>query len=462
MAEVQHSGPVASPASPTAVPGPATVSTRAGALLATRPRVVIVGAGFGGLSAARRLEGLPVEVLVLNRANYHLFTPLLYQVATGGLTAEQIAHPVRHILRSFTTVSVRVTTVIGVRLAERVVETDTGDVPYDYLVLAAGSATNFFGLDASAAGQLKDLPDALAVRERVLAQVERAASEPDAERRRALLTFVVVGGGPTGVEMAGALTELLRLALPRDFPTTDLSVARVILLEAADTVLAPFPPRLRRWALRSLARKGVDVRLGATVARITPERVELASGEAIKTGVVVWAAGVRAAALDHPLDAPHGPGGRLLVDEQLRLPDHPEVFVIGDLAGARQDGAFLPMLAPVAIQQGQHVARAIAALVGAAASPPPPFRYRDRGIMATIGRNAAVARIGRLQLTGRLAWAAWLALHLVQIIGFRNRLFVLINWAWDYLRYDQAVRLLWSAAPRPPAARANGEGERPR
>ena len=414
-----------------------------------RPRVIVVGAGFGGLATARKLTGAPVDVVLLDRTNYHLFTPLLYQVATAGLEPEEIAYPVRATLRKAPNVSFRVATVRGVDLDARVLDTDVGPLRYDYLVLAAGSTTNFFGLEAPEAKGLKDLPEALTLRNHILSQFEQAAWEADPERRRAMMTIVVVGGGPTGVEMAGALAELVRVVLPRDFPMLDFRQARIILLEAMDSLLGAFRPRLRRSALEQLRRKGVDVRLGARVARVEGEWVELADGERIDTRTLVWAAGVRAADLAAAVEAPRVRGGRLKVDEALRLPGRPEVFVIGDMAGCEQDGELLPMLAPVAIQKGEQVAGTIRRAVQGL--PPAPFRYRDKGTMATIGRNAAVAQIGPLSLTGFIAWLAWLGLHLVQIIGFRNRLVVLINWMWDYFRYDRAVRLIIST-PQPAAA----------
>jgi NADH dehydrogenase len=425
--------------------GPAAAITR-------RPRVVIVGAGFGGLRAARALAGAPVDVLLLDRMNYHLFTPLLYQVATAGLSPEEIAHPVRNILHGAENVAFRVATVRGVDLDARSLDTDAGPVLYDYLILAAGSTTNFFGLDLPEAQGLKDLPEAITLRNHIIAQCEQAMWQPDPETRKALLTFVVVGGGPTGVELAGALSELMRLVLQKDFPAIDFGEARIILLEAMDAVLGAFRPRLRRSALRALRRKGVDVRLGARVTRVEGEWVDLADGERIRTRTLVWAAGVRAADLAAQVSASHSRGGRLVVDEALRLPGHPEVLVIGDMAAFEQSGETLPMLAPVAIQEGEHAADTIRRAV--AGLPARPFRYRNKGTMATIGRNAAVAQIGPVAISGFIAWLAWLALHLWQIIGFRNRLLVLINWIWDYFRYDRAARVIITMPPPPlPAAR---------
>lgn len=419
---------------------------------AGRPRVVIVGAGFGGLAAARGLAGAPVDVLLLDRTNYHLFTPLLYQVATAGLEAESIAHPVRSILRGAENVEFRVATVRGVDLVHRTVLTDAAPVSYDLLVLAAGSTTNFFGLEPRGVMGLKDLPEALSLRNHILCRCEEAVWEPDPDRRRALLTFVVVGGGPTGVEMAGTLAELVRVVLPRDFPMLDFRQAQVILLEATDRLLASFRPRLQRAAARDLRRKGVAVWLGARVERVMGEWVELAGGTRLRTGTLIWAAGVRAADLAAHVGTPQGRQGRLTVDPFLRLPSHSEVFVIGDMAEVEQDGGPLPMLAPVAIQQGRYVALSIRRqLAGLALRP---FRYRDRGIMATIGRKAAVAQVGLLALSGLPAWLAWLALHLVWLIGFRNRLVVLLNWMWSYFRYDQAIRIITSLPTRDEEASA--------
>ncbi|MFN8559523.1 MAG: NAD(P)/FAD-dependent oxidoreductase [Dehalococcoidia bacterium] len=422
------------------------------------PRVVIVGAGFGGLAVARGLAGAPVEALLVDRSNYHLFTPLLYQVATSGLEPEQIAHPVRAILRDAPNVAFRIATVTGVDLAARQLCTDAGPIAYDMLVLAAGSATNFFGVTSPAALGLKDLNEALTLRNHILRRCEQAAWETDGARRRALLTFVVVGGGPTGVELAGALSELVRRVLPHDFPGVDFGEARIILLEAMDTILSTFRHRLQRAALRDLRAKGIEVRFGARVADVTSETVVLDGGGRIDAGTLVWAAGVRAGDLSAAVAAARGRGGRLMVDRFLRVPGHPEVFAIGDIAAFEQDGQTLAMLAPVAVQQGEHVAATVRRTL--AGLPPRRFRYRDKGTMATIGRNSAVAQLGPVSLTGFLAWLAWVLLHLMQIVGFRNRLLVFINWLWNYVTYDRAVRLILAAPPTPERdSVARGAGE---
>lgn len=421
--------------------GARTATTRSAAPnLPRRPRVVVVGAGFGGLEAARQLATQPVDVVLVDRNNYHLFTPLLYQVATAGLEPEEIAHPVRAILRGRANVRFLVAEVHRIDLAASTVHTAEGDLAYDYLVLAAGSTTNFFGVDgaARAAHGLKDANEAMALRNQILGRFEAAAWEEDAGVRAEMLTFVVVGGGPTGVEFAGALRELIAHVLPHDYPDLDLGAARVILIEAGDHLLNGFAPKLQRSALRTLRAIGVDLRLDTAVDRLEGSVLHLKSGASIAAGTVTWAAGVRAADLAATLPADHGRGGRVVVLPTLQLRDHAEVFVVGDMA--EQSGSALPMLAPVAIQGGRHAADAIALLLRG--RRPRPFHYRDRGIMATIGRSAAVAQIGPFRFSGFFAWLVWLGLHIVTLIGFRNRLFVLINWAWDYFLYDRAVRLI--------------------
>jgi NADH dehydrogenase len=425
---------------------PAAVANPDGA----RPRVVIVGAGFGGLEAARQLEKLPVDVVLIDRHNYHLFTPLLYQVATAGLEPEDIAHPVRGILRGFRTTSFLVANVERIDCGGRAVVTDAGELPYDYLVVAAGSTNNFFGIKSLARGAigLKDVAEAVALRDRILTRFESAAWERDPERRASLLTFVVAGGGPTGVEFAGALHELVSTVLPKDYPRLDFTQVRVILVEASGQLLTMLDRKLQRAALGELRRKGVEVRLDTAVTQLDGDRLLLKDCSEIHTGTVIWAAGVRAAELADALEAEQGKQHRLKVEETLQLPGHPEVFVIGDMAAFEQGGSLLPMVAPVAIQGAQHAARSIDALMQG--RQPSRFHYRDRGTMATIGRKAAVAQIGPLKLTGFIAWLAWLGLHLVTLIGFRNRLLVLVNWAWDYFFYDRAVRLILGGAHPPP------------
>jgi len=406
------------------------------------PTVVIVGAGFGGLNVARALRRAPVNVVLLDRNNYHLFQPLLYQVATAGLEPEQIAKPVRAILRAQRNFDFRMMEVSGVDFAQRRLETSAGALPYDFLVLAPGGETNFFGLEAVQRHGfgLKDIPDAVAIRNHVLTCFEQAMLEPDPERRRARLTFVAVGGGPTGVEMAGALSELIRLVLVKDYPRLNIKDVRILLLEATDRLLAAMPERLREAAGRTLWRKWIEVRFNATVADFDGERVRLKSGEVIPAHTVIWAAGVRATPLNARLGLPTGRQGRIPVEPTLQVKDHPEVYIIGDAAYREENGEPLPMVAPVAIQMGESVARNIARTLRG--KPLEAFRYHDQGTLATIGRNAAVARVFGLNWSGFPAWVMWLVIHIIQLIGFRNKLFVLLNWAWDYFFYERAARLI--------------------
>jgi NADH dehydrogenase len=398
------------------------------------PTVVIVGGGFGGLNAARALRRAPVNVVLLDRNNYHLFQPLLYQVATAGLEPEEIARPVRAILRKQKNFDFRMVEVRGVDFAPRRLETSAGPLAYDYLILSHGSETNFFGLDSVMRHGLglKDIDDAVKIRNRVLASFEQAMLEPDPERRRAKLTFIVVGGGPTGVEMAGALSELIRLVLVKDYPRLNIKDVRILLLEATDKVLATMPERLREAAVSTLWRKWIEVRFNAVVADFDGERVRLKSGEVIPSHTVIWAAGVK----PKPLVGT----GKVRVRPTLQHPEETHVYVIGDVAHFEQDGRPLAAVAPVAIQMGRHAALNIAnALRG---TPLAPFRYRDQGTLATIGRNAAVCDVYGIKARGFPAWVLWLGIHIVQLIGFRNKLFVLINWAWDYFFYERAARLI--------------------
>jgi len=408
--------------------------------------VIIVGSGFGGLEAAKRLGKEPVEVLLIDRHNYHLFQPLLYQVATAGLEPEEVAHPVRSILRGQRNAHFLVAEVQQVDLDSGSVRTDVGTISYDYLILAAGSTNHFFGvksLEADTHG-LKDIDEAMSLRNHILSRFEAAVWERDPSRRRSLLTFVIVGGGPTGVEFAGALSELVGVVLPRDFPGLDFHEVNVILMEASDRLLSMLGQRLQRYALKTLSSKGVEVRLNTAVERLAGGRLYVKDADqvesSIEAGTVMWAAGVRAAELAIRPATSRGRQGRLSVLPGLQLAEHPEVFAIGDIAAAEQDGAVLPMLAPVAQQEARWAAKNIGRLLRGEVAL--PFRYRDKGTMATIGRQAAVVQIGPFKFTGFFAWLLWLGLHMVQLIGFRNRLLVLINWAWDYFFYDRGVRLI--------------------
>ena len=414
-----------------------------------RPRVVIVGAGFGGLSVARHLGGAPLDVLILDRNNYHGFWPLLYQVGTAGLEPEAIAYPVRAILRRYPNVDFRMGTVTGVDFAARQVQIGHVTIPYDYLVLAAGSTNNYFGNPALAAQtySLKDLNDAERLRSRILSAFEQAVNEPDPQRQRALLTFAIVGGGPTGVELAGAMAELIHQVLRKDYPTLDTDRARVVLVEATDRILTAFPDRLQRSALRRLAKLRVKVMRNAAVDSVAEGVVTFKNGLRLAASTVVWAAGIRGATLLDGLGLDLGRGVRLKVLPTLDVPDHPDVFAIGDLVyleGYKGDAPY-PQVAPVAIQQGKQVAANIQARV--AGQPLRPFRYFDKGSMATIGRRAAVFDAFGIQLSGVIAWYGWLVVHLMSLVGFRNRLIVLANWAYNYFTYDRGVRLI-SGGPR--------------
>jgi NADH dehydrogenase len=416
-----------------------------------RPRVVVVGAGFAGLTVARRLAPLPVRVTLVDRNNYHTFTPLLYQVASALLDPSEVAHPIRGITRSIRNLDVRLGNVTGVDLANRRVLTDVEDLGYDILVLAAGSETNYFGiagLEEFAQG-LKDLDQAMALRNEVLARFEEAAWSSDAAARRRLLTFAVVGGGPTGVEYAGALTELIDGVLRKDFPAVQLHECRILLIEAAGHLLGAFAPDLRESARRTLLRRGVEVLLNTQVTGVAPGELDLAGGERIEASTVIWTAGVRAASLARQLGAPLGRGGTVRVGSTLQLTGHPEVFVIGDLAAVEQNGEQLPQLIPVAMQEARHTAASIERLLSG--RPPEPFRYADPGMMATIGRNAGVTQLGRLHVAGFLGWLLWLGFHLLQIVTFRAKVIVLVNWGWNYLFYDRPIRLLLRTPSAPPA-----------
>lgn len=409
-----------------------------------RPRVVVVGAGFGGLSVAKTLADTDVDVLLLDRNNYHGFWPLLYQVATAGLEPESIAYPVRGIIRNYPNVHFLMTEVTGIDFERKQVHTSGPLIGYDYLVLAAGSANNYFGNDALAEHTygMKDINEAERLRNHALTAFEHAVCEDDPEQRQALLTFVVVGGGPTGVELAGAFVELIRHVLQQDYPMLDVDNARVILVEATDKILASFPPKLRTKALKQLDRIGVEVRLNSAVASVENDTVTFKDGSSLPAHTVIWAAGVRAAAVADMLHVPQGRGARVKITPTLNLPERPNVFVIGDMAyleGFNGNQPY-PMVAPVAIQQGRLAAKNILAMINGEQLR--PFKYFDKGQMATIGRKAAVLDAFGIRLSGFLAWVGWLFVHLMELVGFRNRLVVFTNWAYNYFTYDRSVRLI--------------------
>lgn len=407
------------------------------------PHVVILGAGFGGLRAARLLKRAPVQVTLVDRNNYHLFQPLLYQVATAGVSPAEIAYPVRSILRGQKNTRFLMAEVTHIDLERRCLQTSAGELRYDALIMAAGGQTNTFGLESVArhAFGLKDLEDALALRNHILSLFERASLETDAAVRAEILTFVITGGGPTGVETAGAIAELVHLVLKKDFPNEDFSQARVLLLEAAERLLPGLPPALGEATLRALQLKGVEVRFNTAVSGYDGCRVRFKDGQSLPARTLIWAAGVRASSLMDRLDLPRAAQGRARVNNTLQLPAHPEVFVIGDAAYVEDEsGAPLPMIAPVAIQQAACAVDNLRRYLRG--EPLRPFRYKDPGVMATIGRNQAVARLGKLHFRGFVAWLIWVVVHIYQLIGFRNRLVVMITWAWDYFRYDRALRLI--------------------
>ncbi len=406
-------------------------------------RVIVIGAGFGGLAVARGLCGAGCQVLVIDRSNHHLFQPLLYQVAMAGLSATEIARPIRAMLRRQRNARVLMEEVVGVDRARRVVRTKQSEHPYDYLVVAAGATHAYLGhpqWELHAPG-LKSLGQAMEIRRRVLMAFEQAEGEAKEEVRRALMTFVVVGGGPTGVELSGAIGEMSRFTLARDFRTLDPTHARIVLVEAGPRILPTFDAGLATKASGALRRLGVDVRTGRAVTKIDSESVSV-EGEVIACRTVLWAAGVAASPLGRRLSTDCDRAGRVRVTARLRLSDDPRVFVIGDAAAApAAGGGTLPGVGGVAIQQGRYVATAIASALRGS-TPPGDFRYLDRGQMATVGRRCAIAQLGRVKLAGRLAWYAWLFVHLMLLSGFHNRVFVLLEWVYGYLRFSRGARLI--------------------
>lgn len=403
--------------------------------------IVIVGAGFGGLRAAQQLKSSPARVTVLDRRNHHLFQPLLYQVATAGLNPSDIAAPIRGILRRQRNTTVLLAEVTAIDLATRRVLLSDGDIGYDFLILAAGATDDYFGHEAWAqhAPGLKSFDDAVEIRTRVLLAFEAAERASDDVERARWLTFVVIGGGPTGVELAGALSEIARHTLARDFRRFDPREARVVLLERGPRVLAAYGEASSASAARQLERLGVDVRTGTMVTDIDAHGVTLGS-ERIAARTVLWAAGVRGVSLARTLGLPLDRAGRVVVERDLSLPGHPEAFVIGDLCAFEQGSKSVPGVAPAAMQMGDHAAANVLRLLGG--RPTEAFVYRDKGSLATIGRAAAVAEIGWFRLSGLLAWLAWLGIHIFFLIGFRNRALVLFEWSWAYLTYQRGARLI--------------------
>lgn len=406
------------------------------------PHVVIVGGGFGGLYAAKALHGARVRVTLLDRRNHHLFQPLLYQVATAGLSPGDIAAPIRGILRRQENVRVLLGEVSSVDLERRTVHYEGGETSYDYLVLSLGARHDYFGHDdwARFAPGLKSLEDALEIRRRILTAFEAAERTETEEERRALLTFAIVGGGPTGVELAGAVAEIALRTLRHDFRAIDPGTSHILLVEGGSRILPGFPEDLSQRATDALVRLGVDVRTGSLVSEITSLGLTLPQGF-IPARTVLWAAGVQTSSLAHSLGAEVDRAGRVRVTADLSLPGHPEVFVIGDMAHVDGPGKdMLPGVAPVAMQEGRHVAQTIRREVGGAARN--QFRYRERGNLATIGRSAAVADIRGVRLHGPIAWLAWLLIHILFLIGFDNRIVVLWRWVWAYFTYQRAARLI--------------------
>jgi NADH dehydrogenase len=443
------------------------------------PRIVIVGAGFGGLTAARSLAKAPVQITLIDRRNYHTFQPLLYQVATAGLSPGEIAAPVRSILRSHKNVEVLMAEVSGFDVDRRIVFTDDGEIPYDYLIVAAGVGHSYFGHDdwEPYAPGLKTIEDALEIRRRVLLAFELAERHAAAGEPASALNFVVVGGGPTGVELAGTLAEISRHALAHEFRSIDPSRTHILLLEGGPRVLPTYAEDLSHSAEQQLKHLGVEVRTSALVTQVEPGAIHIGETRLPAT-VILWAAGVAASPLGKKLGVPTDRAGRVPVQPDLTIPGHPEIFVIGDLAAAKDaQGNPLPGVAPVAMQEGRYIAKLIrdevrkgapslsrsmrqggdfdsnetkntggaplpAAVAGSGNVTRPPFHYWDKGSLATIGRAAAVAQFGKIHISGFLAWLSWLFIHIFFLIGFRNRLLVFIQWAWSYITYERGARLI--------------------
>jgi NADH dehydrogenase len=419
------------------------------------PHVVILGGGFAGLTAARALRRAPVNVTIVDRRNHHLFQPLLYQVATAALNPGDIAYPIRSVLRKQMNARTLLARADSIDLERRTITLADGELCYDYLIVATGATHSYFGQDWEKwAPGLKTIEDALEIRRRVLSAFEAAERETDAGKQKQLLTFVVVGAGPTGVELAGALSEIGRLTVAKDFRSFDPRSVRVVLVEGADRVLPPYSPKLSAKAKVALERLGVEVRTDARVTAIDQDGVTIGS-EHIAARTVLWAAGVAASPLGKLLGAPTDRAGRVLVGADLSVPGHPEVFVVGDLMALQQDGKPVPGIAPAAIQSGRAAAKNIERAVRGQATR--PFRYLDKGSLATIGRAAAVGKVAGFELSGYLAWWLWWMVHIAYLIGFRNRIVVMLGWAWQYFAFSRGARLITGRAWSPsqtPAAKA--------
>ncbi len=407
-------------------------------------RVVIIGAGFAGLNAARALKNAAVQITLVDRNNYHLFQPLLYQVATAGLSPADISTPTRHVFRHQPNCRVIQAKVTGIDRHNRCVLTDRQSLSFDFLIVATGARHDYFGHNdwAEVAPGLKDIDDATAIRRRILSAFERAETTEAMDERARLMTFCVVGGGPTGVEMAGAIAELAKKTLNREFRLIQPAKARVVLLEAGDRILSNYPEKLSRKATMQLQKLGVEVCTGHAVSDCQPGRVEIQGGEALVAENIIWAAGVKASPAARWLDATSDRHGKVCVNADLTLPGHHNVFVVGDTAACTDaSGRPVPAVAPAAKQMGRYVARVIQAVIGGKDAPP-PFKYRDWGRMATIGRKAAVADFDRFTLSGYPAWLSWSLVHILFLIGFRNRAVVMLNWAWQYLFFTRGARLI--------------------
>lgn len=407
------------------------------------PRIVIIGAGFAGLAAAKALRKVNADVVLVDRRNHHVFQPLLYQIATAALSPAQIAQPTRFILRKQKNCTTVLAEVTGIDTQSKTVKSSKGDLPYDYLIIATGATHTYFGHDdwASVAPGLKSIEDALNIRGRILDAFEQAETCTDPTLQKALLTFVVVGGGATGVEMAGAIAELARHTLPGEFRRIQPDSARILLVEAGERILPAFSEKLSTRAAADLKKLGVDVLTRHTVKDCTAEGAQI-ENDFIAARTIIWSAGVKASAAAAWLDARHDRAGRVIVTDDFSLPDQPDIFVIGDTAHAvDKNGATVPGLAPAAAQAGKYAANVITCKINGKA-PPPPFAYKDYGTMATIGRGKAIARIGRFSFSGFLAWYIWGIIHLFPLIGYRNRLVVAIDWFWSYLTRARSVRLI--------------------